>query len=58
MSELGARHVWQKPMKTAPKPDMSDLPGSFGLGIVCQEFALHQLTQCILLDSTELLGYK
>jgi hypothetical protein len=49
---MSDKSLW-KPIQ---KPDLSSLPGSFGLWMGFQEFALHQITQCIPLDNTELLG--
>jgi hypothetical protein len=51
---MSGQSLWN----SARGPDMSGLIGVFGGRIDFWCFALHQLTQCIPLDSTELLELK
>jgi hypothetical protein len=53
-SDMSGQSLWH----SARMPDMSGLVGVFGGGIDFWCFALHQLTQCIPLDSMELLKLK
>jgi hypothetical protein len=53
-SDMSGQSLWN-PFRG---PDMSDLAGVFGGRIDFCCIALYQLTQCISLDSTELLEIK
>jgi hypothetical protein len=55
MSDLGVDMFGQSLWNPARRPDMSGLIGVFGGRVDFLCFALHQLTQCVPLDSTELL---
>jgi hypothetical protein len=58
MSFLRAGHVRPESLESGRGADMSSLIGVFGGRIDFLCFALHQLTQCIPLDSTKLLKLK
>jgi hypothetical protein len=53
-SNMSGQSLWNP----ARRPDRSSLTGVFGGRIDFSCFALHHLTQCIPLDSTELLELK
>jgi hypothetical protein len=53
-SDMSGQNLWNLDRG----PDMSGLTGVFGGRVDFLCFALHQLTQCIPLDSTELLELK
>jgi hypothetical protein len=58
MSGLGAGHVRPTPLESGQNSGYVRFQWDFWFVGMIQEFALHQLTQCIPLDSMELLGLK
>jgi hypothetical protein len=58
MSELGVGHVQPDFLESGQNSRYVWLLWDFWFVGMIQEFTLHQLTQCISLDSTELLGLK
>jgi hypothetical protein len=58
MSVLGAGRVWKSSLESGLKIGYVQHFWESWLEDSFRCFALHQLTQCIPRDSTELLGYK
>jgi hypothetical protein len=58
MSGLGDRHVWQTSLESGLQTGYDWHFWEFWLEDSFRCFTLHQLTQCIPHDRTELLGHK